>query len=164
VRRPFSLVQQDERMLIQQVGDQGLVGGGVGNHQALLAVALGDRIAARLLEKLSRRSQCPGARQRQPLRGRCVQERPQCAGAFGGEPASPPELAQRGGQPQARLGVGLGQGKGDRGPQVAEFGIQPVQPAGLAGAPELWGGRLGEGQVVVAVRGPGAASRRALGF
>jgi len=41
-------------------------------------------------------------------------------------PASLPVRAQRGGEPQARLGVGLGDADGDRGAQVAELGIEPV--------------------------------------
>ena len=56
--------------------------------------------------------------------------------------------------------VGLGQADGDRGPQVAQLGIEPVQPGGLIGPVKVRRGRLGQGQVVVAVRGPRVVHRR----
>ena len=136
------------------------VPGGPGNGQRLLAVVPGDRVAAYVLEEVGRRGQRPGARQRRLLGGRGVQERPQHVGAFGGVPAGPPVHPQRGGQPQARLGVGLGQAEGDRGPQVAQLGVEPVQPGGLIARHEPRRGRLGQGQVVVTVGDPGPVGRR----
>ena len=153
----LSMAHQDPGPDVQQVGDQVVVPGGAGNGQRLFAVAPGDRVAARLVEEVGRGGQRPGARQRRLLDGRRVQERPQRAGSFGGVPAGPPEPAQRGGQPQARFPVGLGQAVGDRGPQIAQLGIEPVQPRGLIGGHQLRGGRLGQGQVVIAMGDPGTA-------
>ena len=156
----LSVAQQDDGTYLQQVGGQVLIPGGAGNGQRLLAVVLGDRVPARLLEEVSRRGQRPGARQRRPLGGRRVQQRPQHIGSFGGVSADLPENPQGGGQPQARLGVGLGQADGGRGPQIAQLGIEPVQPGALIGGHQVRRGRLGQGQVVIAMGGPGGPGRR----
>jgi hypothetical protein len=75
-----------------------------------------------------------------------------------------PVLAQCGGQPQPWLGVGLGQADGDRCPQVAQLGVELVQPGGLVVRYQLRGGRLGKRQIVIAMSDPrDAGCGRALG-
>jgi hypothetical protein len=154
----LSLAQQDDSTYVQQVGDQVLIANGAGNGQRLPVVVFGDRVAACHLKEVGRCGQRPGARQRRPLGGRHVKQRLQRVGSLGELPTGPPVHAQRGGQPQARLGVGLGQAEGDRGAQVAQLGVEPVQPLDLVVRHQLGGGRLGQGQVVIAVGGPGGAS------
>jgi len=123
---PFA--QEDPGMLTQRVGGQVLIANGAGNGQCLLAVIPGDRVTIGLLEQKGRCGQRPAAQPGRIPSGRRVEERPQHPGAFGGVPAGQPELPQRGRQSQARPYVGLGQAERDRGPQIAQLAVEPVQP------------------------------------
>ena len=60
------LAQQDESTDMQQVGDQVVVSGGASDRQCLIAVFLGDCVAARLLKEFGRAGQGAGAQQRRP--------------------------------------------------------------------------------------------------
>src|SRR5580693_4518227 len=138
----------------ESVGGQVVVGEGAGDRDGLPGHRGDVRAAVEVGEQLAVRDQGNGQGAGR-LAGIGARE-------HGGErlddlaavAAGEDEPAQAGGQAQAWFWAGgVGDAEGQRGTDVVELGLDPVQPAVFVRTAQLGGGGLDEGQVVVAVGG-----------
>ena len=156
--RQVVLQEREPAELGEGVGGDGVIGDPAGDPDGLACYRRDRRGLAEVIEQVAGRGEGPGPGLGGHLGIRPVEQDTQRLEDLAAVAAQVAEPAQPRGQAQPGLGTaGIGEAERQRGADVVELGLQPVQPDRLVRAAQVRVGGLHQGQVVIAMSNAGLA-------